>query len=67
MAVLSAGKDELIPPHHQKSMFAAANSEDKIFSYIEDGVHMDIVPAIYHIGDEYDDWFVRGCMGRRLK
>ena len=67
VVVLSAGNDELIPPHHQKSMFEAMNSDDKIFSFISDGDHMDINWAIRNIGEDYDSWFERGCMGRRLK
>ena len=66
VVILSAGKDELIAPHHQKSMFEAANSNDKLFSYVEEGRHMDIMDAIYLLGVEYDDWFERGCMGRRI-
>jgi len=64
VVVLSGGLDELIPPHHQKAMFEAVNSDDKLFSYVEDAYHMDIMTTIDNIGSEYDDWFLRGCMAR---
>ena len=47
-------------------MFEAVASKDKLFSFVEEGWHMDIMMAINALGEEYDEWFERGCMGRRI-
>ena len=67
LAVLSGGQDELIPPHHQATMFDEASSEDKIMLFREDAYHMMIYETITWKENKaaYIEWFERACWARK--
>jgi hypothetical protein len=65
MAILSAGHDELIAPHHQSLMYKESASKDKKLFFDPDGIHMSIGSAIGLHQEEYDAWFQRGCWANR--
>ncbi len=57
--VLSAGLDELIPPHHQATMYESAASKDKAINLLKDGYHMNIRETIGVDIDKYKEWLSR--------
>jgi len=63
LAILSAGQDELIPPHHQRKVFSEASADWKRIMYDEDAGHNDLRPCIRLHLSEYLD-FMESCVAR---
>lgn len=61
LAVLSAGQDELIAPHHQVTMHRLANSANKIIIQNEEATHNFVGGVIYSNIDAYRIWYENGC------
>ncbi|GMH91739.1 hypothetical protein TrST_g1836 [Triparma strigata] len=70
LAILSAGQDELIAPHHQVKMEKAAASDNVLFLYDHDASHNAISQTLYSDIANYDKWYngeyngKPGCMDR---
>ncbi|GMH92582.1 hypothetical protein TL16_g12388 [Triparma laevis f. inornata] len=57
LAILSAGQDELIAPHHQTKMRDAANSDNILFLYNDDVTHNAIGGVINSDIEKYTNWY----------
>ena len=61
-AVLSAGQDELIAPHHQQKIYDALPSKVKRIFYLQNGNHNSIWKVLLKNGVAYSSWFWGQCM-----
>lgn len=64
LAILSAGQDHLIAPHHQQELYDRATSKSKRIFYLAQADHGAILDTIRHNQEEYAKWFQTSCMDR---